>query len=78
MALFIPFLDTIGLRPNSVISWGTRMTFLTIIIGATWVVSIWVGCLRKHEDALVCFFDSIGIPGVIGTLIYAAKVFGSI
>lgn len=74
--LFIPFLDSIGSSPNAAISLGTKVTFVTVLIIGTWLLSIYVGCLRKHEDAVVCFIDSIGIPGLFATLIYASKTFG--
>jgi len=43
-----------------------------------WFVSIIIGCLRRHEEVMVCFIDSFGLPGIVTAGIYAAKGVGLI
>jgi hypothetical protein len=78
LALFIPALDSMGLKLNSAVSFGKNLTFYTVLIVLAWFVSIIIGCLRRHEEVMVCFIDSFGLPGIVTAGIYAAKGVGLI
>jgi hypothetical protein len=76
IALFLPFLISVGLRPNSHISWGTADNVYTptaFLIVLVWIVSVILGWTGKHENTLYCFIDSFGLPGFISAGFYAAK-----
>jgi hypothetical protein len=75
LALFVPFLDSMGVKLNSSLTEGLQLTYLAIFVLVAWAASIALGCLRRHEDGLVCFFDSLGRPGLITAGIYGVKIF---
>lgn len=77
IALFLPFVISLGLRPNSHISWGAADIFYTptsFLIVLVWIVSMILGWTRKHENTLYCFIDSFGLPGFISAGFYAARL----
>ena len=75
LALFVPFLDSTSVKLTSVVSEGLKFTYLSLFIVVSWLTAIVIGCLRRHEDALVCFLDSMGMPGLITAGIYGVKIF---
>ena len=77
LSLFVPFVESTSLKLNSVITDGLKITYFSILIFLAWLASIFVGCIRRHEDSLVCFFDSMGVPGLVTVAIYGVKVFTS-
>ena len=74
LALFVPFLDSMGVKLNSILSWGPQFTYLSVFIVIAWLGAIVIGCLRKHEDIFTCFIDSFGIPGIITAGILAKNL----
>jgi hypothetical protein len=73
MALFVPFLDSIGVNLSSVLTLGTKVTFWTIIILLAWIGSVAVGVLRRHEDVMFCLIDAFGVPGIVLAVMLAVK-----
>lgn len=73
VALFAPFLSSIGVTVGSRIALPTGATWLTPIVILIWVVSVLVGCARRHEQELTCLIDSLGIPGVLLVIFYSVK-----
>lgn len=73
LALAVPFLRSMGVELQSAISSGVNITWLSIGIAAVWLVSIYIGCKRKHEHPVECFFDALGIPAVILAVTIALK-----
>ena len=73
MVLFLPFLNSMGVTVNSGVSGPVTVTFLTVFIGLAWLVSILLGCLRRHENEVVCFWDSIGLPSLVTAGFYVLK-----
>jgi hypothetical protein len=78
IALFLPFLISVGLKPNSHISWGASVVYTptTFFIVLVWTVSMILGWTRDHENTLNCFIDSFGLPGFISAGFYAHEFLG--
>lgn len=76
LALIFPFLNAIGLKPNSSFFLGVNLP-LTVVITLVWVISILLGCTRRHENEFVCFIDSFGIPGIVVAISYVGKSLGA-
>lgn len=74
LALFVPFLDSVGGSLSSTVTWGTKLTFWTIIIVVTWAISIAVGVFRRHEDVMFCLIDALGLPGALVAIMLAVKL----
>lgn len=73
LALFLPFLNSLGLSLSSSPTWGTKFTFWTIIIAIVWLISVAVGVFRRHENVMFCLIDTFGIPGVLVAIMVAVK-----
>lgn len=73
LALFLPFLSSIGVKITSKILANWNFTWLTAFIIMAWFASVLIGCLRRHENEYVCFVDAIGLPGLVTGLFYAIK-----
>jgi hypothetical protein len=73
-ALIIPLLDSIGMGVHSSFSLEVaKITLMTGIIVMVGVGSVFIGCLRRHENWAACLLDSFGIPGIATAFIYASK-----
>jgi hypothetical protein len=65
LAVFVPFLKSIGVPLTSGIVLGLHPTWMTLIVIIVWGVSLGLGIERKHESQIWCFIDSFGVPAVI-------------
>lgn len=74
VALFLPFLNSLGVSMSTGVKDPIRATFLTYFVILVWVGTILVGCLRRHENEQICFMDSIGLPSILTATIYALHI----
>lgn len=65
--LFFPFLVSMGIKPNSNLSWGTDLGTMGLV-ALIWIVCVMVGWTRKYENSYYCFFDSFGLPALVSAM----------
>jgi len=68
LACLSSFLRSVGVPLSSDISTGFHLTWVSFVIILVWMVSIGFNVRRKHEDALWCFVDSVGLPTIVLSL----------
>jgi hypothetical protein len=64
-AVFVPFMDSVGLGLHSAFSQGFHISPATILIIFVWIVSCVFNVPRRFENVYVCFLDTFGIPAVL-------------
>lgn len=68
IACVASFLSSAGVPFTATISTGFHLTYVSLMIIVTWLVSIVLNITRKHESVIWCFIDSIGIPAILLSL----------
>jgi len=59
-----PVLNSLGVQLSSVVAAPLTLTYGFLLYVGVWMLAVFLGVTRKHENALWCAVDSAGIPAV--------------
>ena len=66
LALAIPFLNTIGAKITNIVQYADlKFSYGALIMLGVWALSGTLASHDRHENALVCALNSLGLPGLL-------------
>jgi hypothetical protein len=67
----MPAVRALGLQADANPTAQVEFKAILIIIVGVWILSGFVNSLDRHENALVCVLNSLGLPGLVLAVLFA-------